>query len=66
MEKMKNSKPKAIEKMRAYAFTPTPNPDAVKGIGSFASIIGKTLRANNSKSDWEKSNRRIYGDNSDA
>ena len=63
---MKNSKPKAIEKMRAYAFKPAPNPDAVKGIGSFANVIGRKLRAANSKSDWEKSTQRIYKDYSDA
>jgi len=54
-----------LEKTRAYAFTPRPDPDAVKGIGSFKDTIGKQLRAANSKSDWEKSNQRTYEDNSD-
>ena len=44
----------ALEKTREYAFRPTPNPDENKGIGSFRNTIGKELRANNSKSDWEK------------
>ena len=50
----------ALEKTREYAFRPTPNPDENKGIGSFRNTIGKELRANNSKSDWEKRNKVKY------
>jgi hypothetical protein len=50
----------ALEKMRAYAFKPTPNPDESKGIGSFKNTIGRKLRAATSRSDWEKNNRRTY------
>ena len=56
----------ALEKTREYAFTPRLDPDAVKGIGSFRNTIGRKLRAANSKSDWEKSIRARYEDNSDA
>ena len=56
----------ALEKTREYAFTPRSDPDAVKGIGSFRNTIGRKLRAANSKSDWEKSIRARYEDNSDA
>ena len=43
----------AQERLREFAFRKTPDPDAVKGIGSFKDVIGKKLRAANSKSDWE-------------
>ena len=56
----------ALEQTRVFAFTPRPNLDALKGIGSFMKTIGRKLKAANSKSDWEKCNRRIYEDNSDA
>ena len=60
------AKAAAIDKMRAYAFKQTPNPDAVKGIGSFANVIGRKLRATESKRNWEKNRKTIYEDNSDA
>ena len=50
----------ALEKTRAYAFSKRPDPDAVRGIGSFKNTIGRKLRASNSRTDWEKSNRRTY------
>ena len=50
----------ALEKLRAYAFKPADNSDANNGIGSFRNTIGKELRANNSKSDWEKINKVKY------
>ena len=50
----------ALEKMRAYAFTPTPNLDESKGIGSFRNTIGRKLRAATSKADWERNNRKTY------
>ena len=53
----------ALEKTRAYAFTKIPDPDSVKGIGAFTNSIARKLRAANSKSDWEKNNRRTYKDN---
>jgi len=56
----------ALEKTREYAFSKIPDPDAVKGIGSFRNTIGRKLRASNSRTDWEKSNQRTYEDNSDA
>ena len=54
------AKAAALEKMRAYAFTSRPDPDANRGIGSFTNTIGRKLRAATSKRDWEKNNRRIY------
>ena len=59
-------KEEALEKMRAYAFKPPDNSDVNNGIGSFRKTIGRKLRAATSKADWEKSNQRIYEDNSDA
>ena len=56
----------ALERTRAYAFSKIPDPDAGKGIGSFRNTIGRKLRASNSRTDWEKSNRRTYEDNTDA
>ena len=56
----KEARESALEKMRAYAFTPTPNPDAVKGIGSFRKTIGRKLSAATSRSDWERNNRTTY------
>ena len=50
----------ALKKLREYAFTPTPNPDAVRGIGSFKDTVGRKLKAATSRSDWEKNNRRTY------
>ena len=50
----------ALERTREYAFSKIPDPDAVKGIGSFRNEIGKTLRANNSKREWEKINKVKY------
>ena len=56
----------ALEQTRVFAFTPRPNLDALKGIGSFMKTIGRKLKAANSKSDWEKRNQTVYEDNSDA
>ena len=56
----------ALEKTRVYAFSKIPDPDAVRGIGSFTNTIGEELRANNSKSDWEKRVNYKYKDNSNA
>ena len=56
----------ALEQTRVFAFTPRPNLDALKGIGSFMKTIGRKLKAENSKSDWGKRNRTVYEDNSDA
>ena len=50
----------ALEKTRAYAFSKRPDPDAVKGIGSFRDTVGRKLRAATSRSDWEKNNRTTY------
>ena len=53
----------ALERTREYAFSKIPDPDAVKGIGSFKNTIGQQLRAANSKNDWERNNLRTYKDN---
>ena len=53
----------ALEKTRLYAFATRPDPDAVKGIGSFKNTIGKELRAANSKSDWIAGVNYKYKDN---
>ena len=50
----------ALEKTRAYAFSKRPDPDAVRGIGSFRDTVGRKLRAATSRSDWEKNNRTTY------
>ena len=50
----------ALEKTRAYAFAPRPDPDANSGIGSFKKTIGRKLRAENSKRDWQKRSQTIY------
>tara|TARA_Y100000031_G_scaffold117452_1_gene130356 strand:- start:945 stop:1556 length:612 start_codon:yes stop_codon:yes gene_type:complete len=54
------AKAAAIEKVRQYAFSKRPDPDVVRGIGSFRNTIGKQLRANNSKTDWKKRNQTTY------
>ena len=54
------AKTAAIEKVRQYAFSKRPDPDVVRGIGSFRNTIGKQLRANNSKTDWKKRNQTTY------
>ena len=55
----------AQEKLREYAFRKAPDPDAVKGIGSFRNTIGRKLRAATSRNDWAKNNLRTYKDNHD-
>ena len=46
---------------------PAPRPDdEPKGLESFRKTIGKQLRAENSKRDWERTKQTIYKDNSDV
>ena len=61
-----NARAVALEKMRAYAFTPRLNPDAVRGLGSLRNTIGRKLKASESKRNWEKNQKTIYEDNSNA
>ena len=55
-----NDREATLEKMRVYAFTPRPNPDEAKGIGSFRNKIGRKLKAAESKRNWERSRKTIY------
>jgi len=55
----------AIEKVRQYAFSKKPDPDTIRGIGSFANTIGRKLRATESKRNWERNQKTIYEDNHD-
>ena len=55
----------AIEKVRQYAFSKKPDPDTIRGIGSFANTIGRKLRAVESRINWERNNLKTYEDNHD-
>ena len=55
----------AIEKVRQYAFSKKPDPDTIRGIGSFANTIGRKLRAVESRRNWERNNLKTYENNHD-
>ena len=49
-----------LEKMRVFAFTPRRDPDMDRGVMSLKNNVAKKLKASESKSDWEKTNKTIY------